>query len=95
VLDKGEVHGLVDISGSFAMEGIMTQNVDATVTDTRGKQFRFTGEAINATPWAPAPNAVYAQSYMRWDDGQKTGYGVHQQGLDRGYLTKHRDAFKI
>jgi hypothetical protein len=95
LLDKGEVHGLVDITGSFMMEGIMTRTVDATVIDVRGKAFRFTGEAINASPWAPAPNSVYAQSYIRWDHGGMTGYGAHQQGLDRGYLTKHRDVFKI
>jgi hypothetical protein len=95
ILDHGEVHGLVDLQGSFTMNGIMTRTVDATVTDARGKTFHFTGEAVNASPWAPCPNAVYAQSYMRWSHEGKTGYGVHQQGLDRGYLTKHRDVFKI
>jgi hypothetical protein len=93
VLDQGEVRGLVDIVGSFTMDGIMTTSVDATVTDARGKSFSFIGEAINASPWAPCPNAVYAQSYMRWNHAGQTGYGVHQQGLDRGYLTKNRDAF--
>ncbi len=95
VLDHGEVHGLVDLQGSFTMEGIMTKTVDVTMTDVRGKQFHVIGEAINASPWAPAPNSVYAQSYIRWSHAGKTGYGVHQQGLDRGYLTKHRDVFKI
>jgi hypothetical protein len=32
---------------------------------------------------------------MRWSHEGKTGYGVHQQGLDRGYLTKNRDLFRI
>ncbi len=95
VLDKGIVSGLVDIAGSFVMDGIMTRTVDATVTDSSGRKLHFAGTAINSSPWAPAPNAVYAQAYMRWEHDGKTGHGVHQQGLDRGYLTKNRDRFLL
>jgi hypothetical protein len=95
VLDEGEVHGIVDIAGSFAMRGIMTTGVDVLITDVRGKTFRFVGEAVNSAPWAPCPNAVYAQSFIKWDHDGRVGYGDHQHGLDRGYLTKHRDAFAL
>jgi hypothetical protein len=95
ILDNGAVHGVTAIEGDFTMRGVVVTSVNAVITDERGKVFRFTGEAISTSPWAPCPNALYAQSMMRWDHGGMTGYGTLQQGLDRGYLNKHRDFFKI
>jgi hypothetical protein len=95
VLDNGDVHGVIDLEGNFTMRGTVVTSANATITDQRGKIFRFNGEAISTNPWSPCPNALYAQSMMRWDHGGMTGYGTLQQGLDRGYLTKNRDFFKI
>jgi hypothetical protein len=95
ILDQGEVHGMTALEGDFTMRGVVVTSANATITDARGKTFRFTGTALSTIPWAPCPNALYAQSMMRWEYEGQTGYGTLQQGLDRGYLTKNRDLFKI
>ena len=95
ILDNGDVYGVTALEGDFTMRGVVVTSASAAITDARGKVFRFSGEAISTNPWSPCPNALYAQSMMRWDHGGITGYGTLQQGLDRGYLTKNRDFFKL
>jgi hypothetical protein len=94
ILDKGEVHGVTALEGDFKMSGVVVTQANVKITDARGKIFNFHGDATSTNPWSPCPNALYAQSMMRWHHEGMTGYGTLQQGLDRGYLTKNRDFFK-
>ncbi len=95
ILDDGVVHGVTALEGDFTMRGVVVTSANATITDERGKSFSFAGTALSTNPWSPCPNALYAQSMMRWEHEGKAGFGTLQQGLDRGYLTKNRDFFKI
>ncbi len=94
VLEDGEMHGLVEITGRSERSGMYAMSTILEVVDVRGHRYEITGATMNAGPLGPWPAVLYVQHFMRWNYNGKIGYGVQTDGITRAYASRHRDALQ-
>lgn len=89
VLEDGEVHGLVEGSGSIRREGLAQQSLELQLQDQRGKHHSLQAEPMNRATWNPWPMIWGHTSLHRWNCDGREGYGHNVEFGDADYHTRH------
>jgi hypothetical protein len=87
VVDKGEVHGLLEAQVQATRVDMMPMSNHIRIRDARGKEYEFYGSAVGGHPWYVFnPSHVCYQSLMRYQHGNRVGYGEFGDIFGLDYL---------
>src|SRR5690606_21047027 len=76
VVENGEVYGVVSASVTAERVEMIPISTHIRVKDVRGKEYEFFGTMVSGYPWYNFnPCHVCFQSLMRYQDGNRVGYG--------------------
>ncbi len=79
LLDKSEVHAIVDVQAVTTRIGIIPNSVDFIATDVRGNKYELRGTPLAGAPWRAYSNSVCWCGLMRWEHRGTIGYGSFQE----------------
>jgi hypothetical protein len=79
ILDKGEVHALIEVHTVTTRIGIIPFSVDLTAKDVRGNQYELRGTPLAGAPWRAYSNSVCWCGLMRWEYRGEIGHGSFQE----------------
>ena len=79
ILDKGEVHALIEVQTVTTRVGIIPFSVDLIAKDVRGNQYELRGTPLAGAPWRAYSNSVCWCGLMRWEFHGEIGHGSFQE----------------
>ena len=89
VTDKGEVFGLLEASVQATRVDMMPMSNRIWIKDVRGREYEFFGTAVGGHPWYSFnPSHVCYQSLMRYQHGNRVGYGEFGDIFGLEYLAE-------
>lgn len=89
VVDRGEVHGLVEATVEAERVDLLPISNHVTVSDVRGRRWEFYGAAVGGHPWYSFnPCHTCFQSLMRYEHDGAVGYGEMGDIFGLDYLAE-------
>ena len=89
VVDHGEVHGLVEATVEATRVEMMPVSNHIRTKDVRGREYEIFGSVVAGHPWYSFnPSHVAYQSYMRYQCGDRIGYGEAADIFGLDYLAE-------
>ncbi|MGB1547025.1 MAG: DUF7064 domain-containing protein [Alphaproteobacteria bacterium] len=87
VVENGEMHPLVEGTGTAKRDNFMAMEVNLEVKDTRGKTFSMHGVSTASYIWRAWPGIAVYTSLLKWDEKNgQAGWGETQDCLSMKYV---------
>jgi hypothetical protein len=89
VVERGEVFGIIDANVEATRVDMLPMSNRIRATDVRGRKYDFFGTAVGGHPWHSFnPCHVCYQVLMRYQDGNRVGYGEFGDIFGLDYLAE-------
>ena len=89
VADKGETFGLVEATVEATRVDLLPMTNHIRIKDVRGKEYEYFGSSVGGHPWHSFnPSHVCYQSLMRYQGGNRVGYGEFGDIFGLDYLAE-------
>lgn len=90
IVERGEVTPILEATVQATTIDMLAMNDHVTVVDAKGRRFELYGTAIGTRPMGSVNPSISAfQSLMRYQWGDKVGYGGHGKLFGQTYLGQH------